>query len=73
MKKIEAYIRHEAFDPIRMELESLFPPFTGPTAHRRLECAYCERSFTPEQLSEDSWTCPTPLDGRPGGRCFFRS
>ena len=60
-------------DPIRQELESLFPPFAGPIAHRQLECAYCHRSYTPEQLAADAWRCETPLDQRPGGRCYFRS
>jgi hypothetical protein len=60
-------------DPIRLELESLFPPFTGPTSHRMLECAYCQRSFNAEQLSDPDWTCPTPLGDRPEGRCYFRS
>jgi NADH-quinone oxidoreductase subunit B len=59
-------------DPIRQELESLFPPFTGPVLHRRLECAYCHKVFTNEQIGEADWRCPTPLDERPGGRCFFR-
>ena len=60
-------------DPIRQELESLFPPFSGPASHQRLECAYCHGVFTPEQLTEDDWRCPQPLNLRPGGRCFFRS
>jgi hypothetical protein len=61
-------------DPIRVELESLFPPFTGPTGHRQLECAYCHRNFNAEQLSDPAWTCPTPLAGRGhDGRCYFRS
>jgi hypothetical protein len=59
-------------DPIRMELESLFPPFSGPVLHRQIECAYCGRSYTAEDLADPSWTCPTPLDARPGGRCYFR-
>jgi hypothetical protein len=62
-----------AEDPIRLELESLFPPFSGPVSHRYLECAYCHRTFTAEQLAGDDWRCPTPLDQRPGGRCYFRS
>jgi NADH-quinone oxidoreductase subunit B len=62
-----------AEDPIRQELESLFPPFTGPALHQRLECAYCHRVYTPEQLGEGDWRCEQPLDLRPGGRCFFRS
>jgi NADH-quinone oxidoreductase subunit B len=60
-------------DPIRQELESLFPPFGGPAAHRGLECAYCQRSYTPDQLSDEAWRCETPLDQRPNGRCYFRS
>ena len=62
-----------ADDPIRCELESLFPPFTGPAAHRPLACAYCHRAYTSEQLASADWRCETPLDERPGGRCFFRS
>jgi NADH-quinone oxidoreductase subunit B len=62
-----------AEDPIRQELESLFPPFTGPSAHQRLECAYCHRIYNPEQLSSQDFRCEQPLDLRPGGRCFFRS
>jgi NADH-quinone oxidoreductase subunit B len=60
-------------DPIRQELESLFPPFTGPVQHRVLECAYCHRTYNAEQLAEPDWSCPTPLNQRPDGRCFFRS
>jgi len=60
-------------DPIRLELESLFPPFTGPTQHRQMECAYCQRSFNAEQLADPAWACPTPLNERPDGRCYFRS
>jgi NADH-quinone oxidoreductase subunit B len=59
-------------DPIRLELESLFPPFAGTIAHRQLECAYCKRTFTSEDLSQGDWSCPTPLDERPEGRCYFR-
>jgi NADH-quinone oxidoreductase subunit B len=61
-----------ADDPIRQELESLFPPFTGPVAHRPIECAYCHRTYTAEQVGDANWSCPTPLDQRPGGRCYFR-
>jgi hypothetical protein len=61
-------------DPIRQELESLFPPFTGPVGHRRLECAYCHRNFRAEERAEEDWRCPTPLDQRGhGGACYFRS
>jgi hypothetical protein len=60
-------------DPIRLELESLFPPFTGPAQHRQLQCAYCHRSFVAEQLADPAWTCPAPLNERRDGRCFFRS
>jgi hypothetical protein len=60
-------------DPIRQELESLFPPFTGPVAHRHLECAYCHHTYLADELSSESWRCEQPLDQRPGGRCFFRS
>jgi len=61
-------------DPIRLELESLFPPFSGPVAHRRLECGYCKRAYTPEQLQDASWQCEAPLEERGAdGRCFFRS
>lgn len=59
-------------DPIRLELESLFPPFSGTIAHRQLECAYCKRTFNAEDLSRGDWSCPTPLDERPDGRCYFR-
>ncbi len=60
-------------DPIRQELESLFPPFTGSGAHRQLECAYCHRVYTQDQLAAEAWQCETPLNQRPDGRCFFRS
>jgi NADH-quinone oxidoreductase subunit B len=60
-------------DPIRQELESLFPPFTGPVQRRRMECAYCHRVYTPEQLAEPEWRCEQPLNLRPEGRCYFRS
>jgi NADH-quinone oxidoreductase subunit B len=60
-------------DPIRLELESLFPPFTGPVARRQLECAYCHRSYTSAELASADWRCETPLDQRPNGRCYFRS
>ena len=59
-------------DPIRQELESLFPPFSGPIAHRPMECAYCHKRYTAEQLSLAEWHCETPLDQRPEGRCYFR-
>jgi NADH-quinone oxidoreductase subunit B len=59
-------------DPIRQELESLFPPFTGPVAHRRLECAFCHRTYTADQIGDEDFRCEQPLDQRPGGRCFFR-
>jgi NADH-quinone oxidoreductase subunit B len=63
-----------AEDPIRQELESLFPPFTGPVGHRQIECAYCNRAFSADQIGEDDWSCPTPLNLRgPDGRCYFRS
>jgi NADH-quinone oxidoreductase subunit B len=61
-----------ADDPIRQELESLFPPFTGSAAHRRIDCAYCHRTYTAEQLASEAWHCETPLNERPGGRCYFR-
>jgi hypothetical protein len=60
-------------DPIRLELESLFPPFTGPAQHRQLKCAYCHRSFVAEQFADPTWACPAPLNERRDGRCFFRS
>jgi NADH-quinone oxidoreductase subunit B len=60
-------------DPIRQELESLFPPYTGPTVHQRLECAYCHRIYNPEQIADPAFTCEQSLDMRPNGRCFFRS
>jgi len=61
-------------DPIRQELESLFPPFTGPVGHRQIECTYCGRWFSAEQIGEENWSCPTPLNQRgPDGRCYFRS
>jgi NADH-quinone oxidoreductase subunit B len=59
-------------DPIRLELESLFPPYAGALARRQLECAYCKRTFSSEELSAANWSCPTPLDQRPEGRCYFR-
>jgi NADH-quinone oxidoreductase subunit B len=59
-------------DPIRQELESLFPPFAGPALHRRIECAYCHRAYTSEQIADAGWRCEQPLDRRPNGRCFFR-
>jgi NADH-quinone oxidoreductase subunit B len=61
-----------AEDPIRQELESLFPPFAGPALHRRIECAYCHRAYTSEQIADPAWRCEQPLDQRPHGRCFFR-
>src|SRR5438445_1350620 len=39
-------------DPIRLELESLFPPFAGTLARRQLECACCNRTFSSEELSQ---------------------
>jgi NADH-quinone oxidoreductase subunit B len=60
-------------DPIRQELESLFPPFSGSGARRQLDCAYCSRMYTQEQLADPAWHCEQPLDKRPGGRCYFRS
>jgi NADH-quinone oxidoreductase subunit B len=60
-------------DPIRLELESLFPPFTGPAQNRRIECEYCHRVYTSQQLADPGWRCEAPLGERPGGRCFFRS
>ncbi len=62
-----------ANDPIRAELESLFPPFAGPTSHRLLQCAYCQNGYSSEELADSNWTCETPLDQRPQGRCYFRS
>ena len=59
-------------DPIRQELEALFPPFAGPSLRRQIECAYCHRSYLPERIADSSWHCEQPLDQRPGGRCFFR-
>ncbi len=59
-------------DPVREELESLFPPFAGPTSHRLLQCSYCPHAYTAEQLGDSNWTCETPLDQRPEGRCYFR-
>jgi hypothetical protein len=59
-------------DPVRLELESLFPPFTGTLAHRTLECAYCRRAYKPAELADPEWRCPTPLAERPEGRCYFR-
>jgi NADH-quinone oxidoreductase subunit B len=59
-------------DPIRLELESLFPPFPTFASRQTIECAYCRRSYTPNQLAEPDWRCEQPLDQRPGGRCFFR-
>ncbi|HLF71177.1 MAG TPA: NADH-quinone oxidoreductase subunit B family protein [Dehalococcoidia bacterium] len=60
-------------DPIREELESLFPPFSGPVLHRRLGCAYCKRVYTQEQLADPDWHCEAGLNERHEGRCFFRS
>jgi NADH-quinone oxidoreductase subunit B len=59
-------------DPVRLELESLFPPFTGTLAHRTLECAYCRRVYKPAELADPEWRCPTPLAERAEGRCYFR-
>jgi NADH-quinone oxidoreductase subunit B len=61
-----------ADDPVRLELESLFPPFAGTRAKQVLDCGYCRRTYTPGQLADPSWHCETPLDQRPEGRCFFR-
>ncbi len=58
-------------DPIRLELESLFAPFSGAQANRPVGCAYCHRAYTPEQLATADWRCETPLDQRPEGRCYF--
>jgi NADH-quinone oxidoreductase subunit B len=60
-------------DPIRLELESLFPPFLNVQAKRRLDCHYCGRGYSAAELSDPDWRCETPLDQRPGGRCYFRS
>jgi hypothetical protein len=39
-----------------------------------LECAYCHRSYSADQIGEADWTCPMPLNQRgPDGRCYFRS
>jgi NADH-quinone oxidoreductase subunit B len=62
-----------ADDPIRQELESLFPPFAGPVQHRPIECAYCGRFYSAQQLGADDWHCEQPLSARPEGRCYFRS
>ena len=58
-------------DPIRVELESLFAPFSASQANRPVGCAYCHRAYTPEQLGAPDWRCETPLDQRPEGRCYF--
>ena len=60
-------------DPIRKELESLFPPFTSHQAQKPLDCAFCGRSYTSAELAADGWRCEAPLDQRPEGRCYFRS
>jgi NADH-quinone oxidoreductase subunit B len=62
-----------ADDPIRQEIESLFPPYSTTVAKRPLECAYCHRTYTADQLAHEEWRCETPLDLRPDGRCYFRS
>ncbi len=59
-------------DPIRLELESLFPPFHSTEGKRQMQCAYCKRTFMANELSDPDWRCPTPMDQRPGGRCYFR-
>jgi NADH-quinone oxidoreductase subunit B len=59
-------------DPIRLELESLFPPFLGVQSRKPLECAYCHRSYSSAEIGSPDWHCETPLDQRPDGRCYFR-
>jgi NADH-quinone oxidoreductase subunit B len=59
-------------DPIRIELESLFPPYPGANERQPIQCAYCRRGYTAAEISDPDWHCVTPLDQRPGGRCFFR-
>jgi NADH-quinone oxidoreductase subunit B len=60
-------------DPVRLELESLFPPFAGTISRRHLECAYCHKSFTSTELASPDWSCPTPIPERGHeGRCYFR-
>jgi NADH-quinone oxidoreductase subunit B len=60
-------------DPVRLELESLFPPFAGTVDRRTIECAYCHKSFTSVDLADPAWSCPTPIPERGHeGRCFFR-
>src|SRR5574339_310101 len=44
-------------DPIRLELESLFPPFAGTVDRRMLECHYCHKSFTSTDLAAPEWSC----------------
>ena len=62
-----------ADDPIRQELESLFPPFSAVEAKKALECAFCGRAYTSAEIGATDWRCEAPLDQRPGGRCYFRS
>jgi NADH-quinone oxidoreductase subunit B len=62
-----------ADDPIRLELESLFPPFSGVEAKRIVECGYCHKRYSALEIAADDWRCTTPIDQRPQGRCFFRS
>ena len=51
MKKIEAYIRHEAFEPIRMELLSLGLPLADASARSR---ARAGRRASPSATAERS-------------------
>ncbi len=62
-----------AHDPIRQELESLFPPFPGPVLHRPIECSFCSKVYNAEQLSDPEWACTSPADLRVGGQCYFRT
>jgi hypothetical protein len=41
--------------------------------HRPIPCAYCEHSFSAEQIADPDWRCPTSLEDRHGRPCFFRS
>lgn len=59
-------------DPIRLELESLFPPYIGSSERRPIQCTYCHRGYTAAEISNPDWRCPTPLNERPDGRCYFR-
>jgi NADH-quinone oxidoreductase subunit B len=61
-----------ASDPIRQELESLYPHYPGPVHNRPIECSYSHKLYNAEQLSEADWTCTTPVEDRHNGRCFFR-